>query len=175
MDGSDSGKGTAPSCRDAAHEPRSCDAALARAFSFLGKRWNGVILGVLMGGPATFGQLRRAVAGISDSVLSDRLSELTGVGLVARTVEDGPPVGVTYRLTDAGAALSPALGELAAWAAANLSPDGSPGLGCAAADEPRRGARQRGEAPQMAGPDDRSGPPHPVPLSTPATSPAKHA
>ena len=27
------------------HEERACDGALVRAFSFLGKRWNGVILG----------------------------------------------------------------------------------------------------------------------------------
>ena len=112
---------------DGTHEPRACDAALARAFGFLGKRWNGVILGVLLDGPATFGQLRRAVGGISDSVLSDRLSELTGVGLVARTVDEGPPVGVTYRLTAAGAALSPALAELATWAAANLPAEAPPG------------------------------------------------
>lgn len=110
-----------------AHEPRTCDAALARAFGFLGKRWNGVILGVLLDGPATFGQLRRAVGGISDSVLSDRLSELTGVGLVARTVDEGPPVGVSYRLTAAGAALSPALAELASWAAGNLPAEVPPG------------------------------------------------
>lgn len=103
----------------------ACDAALARAFSFLGKRWNGVILGVLTAGPRTFGQLRRAVAGISDSVLSDRLSELAGVGLVARAVDEGPPIAVTYSLTEAGAGLSPALHELASWAEENLT-----GAGC---------------------------------------------
>ena len=37
------------------------------------------------------------------------------------------PVGVTYRLTAAGAALSPALAELATWAAANLPADAPPG------------------------------------------------
>jgi DNA-binding HxlR family transcriptional regulator len=50
------------------HEVRVCDAALARAFGFLGKRWNGVLLGTLIAGPAGFSELRRAVAGISDSV-----------------------------------------------------------------------------------------------------------
>ncbi|GMA86714.1 hypothetical protein GCM10025868_19640 [Angustibacter aerolatus] len=58
-----------------AHDPRACDGALARAFGFLGKRWNGVILGTLGSGPLGFSDLRRAVQGISDSVLSDRLSE----------------------------------------------------------------------------------------------------
>ena len=54
------------------HEPRSCDASLSRAFEFLGKRWNGVLLGTLIQGPAGFAELKRGL-GISDSMLSDRL------------------------------------------------------------------------------------------------------
>lgn len=102
------------------HEPRVCDAALARAFTFLGKRWNGVLLGTLINGPAGFSELKRAVTGISDSMLSERLTELTGAGLVERTVEPGPPVAVDYRLTPAGHALLPALSALTTWAAENL-------------------------------------------------------
>ncbi len=104
------------------HEPRACDAALSRAFEFLGKRWNGVLLGTLIAGPAGFSELRRAVVGISDSVLSERLAELTRAGLVARTVDPGPPVAVSYTLTESGAALLPALQALTAWAAENLPP-----------------------------------------------------
>jgi DNA-binding HxlR family transcriptional regulator len=107
------------------HEPRMCDAALSRAFAFLGKRWNGVLLATLQSGPAGFAELRRAVVGISDSVLSDRLGELTHAGLVARTVEQGPPVGVSYRLTHAGEALLPALQALTEWSAQNLTASGS--------------------------------------------------
>ncbi|MGZ4522375.1 MAG: winged helix-turn-helix transcriptional regulator [Oryzihumus sp.] len=106
--------------RDVEHEPRVCDAALARAFGFLGKRWSGVILGTLLSGPAGFAELRRAVSGISDSVLSERLTELAGAGLVQRTVDEGPPLAVTYTLTPAGHALLPALRELTAWATDNL-------------------------------------------------------
>jgi DNA-binding HxlR family transcriptional regulator len=102
------------------HEPRACDGALARAFGFLGKRWNGVLLGTLLSGPAGFSELRRAVNGISDSVLSERLGELCKAGLVLRTVDEGPPVTVDYRLTESGQALLPALNELTTWAAQNL-------------------------------------------------------
>jgi DNA-binding HxlR family transcriptional regulator len=102
------------------HEPRMCDAALARAFEFLGKRWNGVLLGTLMEGPAGFAELRRAVTGISDSVLSERLSELCRAGLVQRSVEEGPPVSVLYRVSESGRALMPALKALTTWAADNL-------------------------------------------------------
>jgi len=110
--------------QETAHEPRACDAALSRAFEFLGKRWNGILLGTLITGPAGFSELRRAVVGISDSVLSERLAELTKAGLVARTVDPGPPVAVTYTLTESGKALLPALQELTAWAANNLPPSG---------------------------------------------------
>ncbi|WP_024795997.1 winged helix-turn-helix transcriptional regulator [Tomitella biformata] len=106
---------------EVAREPRVCDVALARAFGFLGKRWNGVILGTLLDGPAGFAELKRAVGGISDSVLSARLADLAAAGLVHRQVEPGPPVSVSYRLSESGQGLLPALTELAAWAEANLT------------------------------------------------------
>ncbi|MDO9457583.1 helix-turn-helix domain-containing protein [Nocardioides sp.] len=102
------------------HEPRACDAALERAFSFLGKRWNGVLLGTLIQAPAGFAELKRSL-GISDSMLSDRLGELTRAGLVARTVDEGPPLAVLYTLTDSGQAILPALHELSTWARDNLT------------------------------------------------------
>ncbi|WP_432513482.1 winged helix-turn-helix transcriptional regulator [Kineococcus sp. SYSU DK001] len=102
------------------HDPRACDGALARAFGFLGKRWNGILLATLTHGPAGFSDLRRTVAGISDSVLADRLAELCRAGLVSRTVHPGPPVSVVYELTASGTALAPALQELTRWAQQNL-------------------------------------------------------
>ncbi len=84
-----------------AHPPHTCDRQLTRAFAFLGKRWNGMLI-------------------ISESVLSDRLSELTAAGLVLREVAEGPPVGVHYRLTPAGEALTPILHDLARWAHEHL-------------------------------------------------------
>lgn len=96
------------------------DAALVRAFDLLGKRWTGVLLGTLSGGPAGFRALARAVEGISDSMLADRLGELCDAGLVARTVTQGPPLSVTYALTDAGRALLPALEQITRWAEHHL-------------------------------------------------------
>ena len=83
-------------------------------------RWNGVILATLIPGPLGFADLRRAVGGISDSVLSERLSRLARTGLVDRYVDEGPPLSVEYRLTGAGQALLPALEELSTWASENL-------------------------------------------------------
>ncbi|MCW2817511.1 MAG: putative transcriptional regulator, ArsR family protein [Marmoricola sp.] len=105
------------------HSAPLCDAALGQAFALLGKRWNGVILGSLMQGPAGFVEVRRAT-GISDSVLADRLAELTAAGLVVREVEEGPPVSVHYRLAPPGTALVPVLNDLMAWARDHLDARG---------------------------------------------------
>ncbi len=98
----------------------AASASLAKAFEFLGKRWNGVVLGSLSEGPAGFRELSRAIGGISDSMLSDRLSDLARAGLIERTVEPGPPISVTYALTDRGQALVPALEQIALWAREHL-------------------------------------------------------
>ena len=100
------------------------DAALVRAFDLLGRRWTGVLLGTLRGGPAGFRAISRAVEGISDSVLSDRLMELCNVGLATRTVDEGPPISVAYELTDAGRALLPALEQITRWAQQHLPDTG---------------------------------------------------
>src|SRR5215207_8115860 len=98
----------------------AADASLVRAFDLLGKRWTGVLLGTLREGSVGFRTLARAVPGISDSVLSERLGELTATGLVVRTVEEGPPVSVIYTLTEAGRALLPALDQIRRWADRHL-------------------------------------------------------
>jgi DNA-binding HxlR family transcriptional regulator len=97
--------------------------SLARAFRFLGKRWTAVVLGHLSAGPVGFRELSRSVGGVSDSVLSDRLSDLAAGGLVTRTVDEGPPLSVSYALTDSGRALMPALEQIAQWANEHLSAD----------------------------------------------------
>ncbi len=97
-----------------------CDAAVSLAFSVLGKRWNGMIVSALGNGASTFVGLRRAVPGISDAVLSDRLAELAESGLVVRTVVGGPPISVSYEITESGRGLLPILDQLGEWASANL-------------------------------------------------------
>jgi DNA-binding HxlR family transcriptional regulator len=101
------------------------DETLSRAFDLLGKRWTGVMLATLRDSAVGFRVLSRAVPGISDSVLSDRLSELADAGLVVRTVREGPPLSVTYALTEAGQALLPALEQIGRWAELHLPAAGS--------------------------------------------------
>jgi DNA-binding HxlR family transcriptional regulator len=96
------------------------DASLVRAFELLGRRWTGVILGTLSDRSASFRELARAVPGIGDSMLATRLASLADAGLLTRTVDEGPPISVTYQLTDAGRALLPALEQIGRWADEHL-------------------------------------------------------
>ena len=109
-----------PDVIEGGHDPTSCQ-ALTPVFTLLGKRWTGLIIGSLLQGPTRFAEICRLVPGVSESMVSGRLNELIGAGLVERRVLDGPPVGVEYRLTASGEALRPALDELGRWAAEHLS------------------------------------------------------
>ncbi len=86
------------------------------AIELIGKRWTGAILCALTEESLRFAELARAVPGLSDRLLSQRLRELEEEGLVEREVEAGTPVRVTYSLTAKGTELEPAIGELKAWA-----------------------------------------------------------
>lgn len=86
------------------------------AIELIGKRWTGAIVFALTDGPLRFGELAKAVPGVSDRLLSRRLQELEEEGLVVREVEPGSPVRVSYSLTEAGADLEPAISELKNWA-----------------------------------------------------------
>ncbi len=82
----------------------------------IGKRWSGAIIWALADGPMRFAELKRAVPGLSDRLLSRRLRELETAGMINRRVEDGLPVKVTYELTEKGRSLKPAIQMLREWA-----------------------------------------------------------
>ncbi len=82
----------------------------------VGRRWSGAILFSLIDGPRYFSDVAAAVPGVSDRLLSQRLRELEGEGLVERAVHSGPPARVSYRLSESGEALVPALRALYDWA-----------------------------------------------------------
>lgn len=87
-----------------------------RAVELIGRRWTGALLQRLMAGPARFCDLRAAVPGISDRMLSERLKELETEGIVRREVSMDTPVRVGYRLSEKGRALEEPLRAIGAWA-----------------------------------------------------------
>ncbi len=86
------------------------------AAQLLGKRWTGLLLDSLLGGPRRFCELTAAVDGLSDRVLSDRLRELEDEGIVERVVYPQIPVRVEYRLTEKGYDLRPVVQAMHTWA-----------------------------------------------------------
>jgi DNA-binding HxlR family transcriptional regulator len=87
-----------------------------QAAELVAKRWNPQIVLVLLGGSRRFGELRSAIPGLSDHLLSARLKELEAADIVVRTVTPSRPVRIGYALTQRGRDLRPAIDELGAWA-----------------------------------------------------------
>ncbi|WP_307828017.1 helix-turn-helix domain-containing protein [Nocardioides sp. SYSU D00038] len=81
----------------------------------IGSKWKPTILWRLAEGDHRFAQLRRAVGGVSEKVLTAQLRELERDGLVAREDHEGFPRRVDYRLTDDGRELNDLLDPVAAW------------------------------------------------------------
>jgi DNA-binding HxlR family transcriptional regulator len=94
-----------------------------RAVELIGRRWTGALLRILLGGPRRYGDLRDAIPDISDRMLSGRLKELEGEGIVLRSVSGDTPVRVTYRLTEKGEALATPLRAIGDWAEEWIAPE----------------------------------------------------
>lgn len=96
--------------------------ALARALELLGERWTLLIVRELLLGPKRFTDLRERLNGVSPSVLTGRLGRAEDLGLIRRSVLPPPAASTVYELTEAGAALRPAVFELIRWGGRFLFP-----------------------------------------------------
>ncbi|HEX7097207.1 MAG TPA: helix-turn-helix domain-containing protein, partial [Acidimicrobiales bacterium] len=85
---------------------------IARAAEVLGDRWTILIVRDLLTGTSRFNDIIRGNPGLSRSLLTRRLAQLTRAGIVERQ-DDG-----SYRLTKAGAELRSLVYGLAEWGAA---------------------------------------------------------
>ncbi|PDH27057.1 MAG: hypothetical protein CND85_01955 [Marine Group II euryarchaeote MED-G33] len=90
--------------------------ASVEALDVFTSRWTIEILATLyIAGERRFNELRKLLVGISSRTLSDKLRKCTENGLIDRIVVDGPPIRVTYRLTDHGQTAGRLLGPLVAY------------------------------------------------------------
>ncbi len=87
-----------------------------RAVELIGRRWSGAIIFLLLKGSARFAELRAGIPQITDRMLSERLHELEGEGIVSRTVIPETPVRVEYALTPKGQALAKVVDAIGGWA-----------------------------------------------------------
>jgi DNA-binding HxlR family transcriptional regulator len=86
------------------------------AVELIGRRWTGAVIRALLSGVTRFGELREAIPGLSDRMLSERLKELESEGIIERVVTPETPVRIDYRLTEKGRALADAVQAVGAWA-----------------------------------------------------------
>ncbi|WP_122645035.1 winged helix-turn-helix transcriptional regulator [Enterococcus mediterraneensis] len=88
-----------------------------KAFTILGKKWNGLILDVLLeGGPQRFVELANNVPEVSDRVLVERLRELEREGIVTKESN-------LYRLTEKGTDLEKSLISVKNWSEKWITPE----------------------------------------------------
>ena len=94
------------------------DCPIRHVLDQIGDKWNTLILIVLGTRPHRFGELRRAVADISQRMLTQTLRDLQRNGLISRRVFPTQPPSVEYRLTPLGETLLDPLAALTRWAVA---------------------------------------------------------
>jgi DNA-binding HxlR family transcriptional regulator len=83
-------------------------------------KWTVLIIRRLSDGTLRFAQIRRAVDGISQKVLTKTLRGLERDGIVTRRIYASVPPRVEYSLTDLGRSLSDMVGCICGWAEANI-------------------------------------------------------
>lgn len=88
---------------------------LARSLDRIGDRWALLIIRELLLDDRTFRELEAALAGISPSLLTQRLTQLTADGIVVRNEAPPRSKSVEYSLTEPGRSLEGVILELIRW------------------------------------------------------------
>ena len=86
----------------------------------LTSRWGALVLVSLHSGTKRFSELRRAIDGVSERMLTKTLQELEADGMLIRKSYNTVPPQVDYTLTEFGAQASNKMFELVDWLAMNL-------------------------------------------------------
>ena len=89
---------------------------VAPVLNRVGDKWSMLIVMMLADGPRRFSELKRAIDGISQRMLTLSLRGLERDGLVTRTVTPTIPPRVDYELTELGVSLREPVKALGEWA-----------------------------------------------------------
>jgi DNA-binding HxlR family transcriptional regulator len=100
------------------HRPETCK-PIGEILSLVGDKWTGMLLGALGDRRMRFGELHRAIDGISQRMLTVTVRNLERDGLLIRTIYPTIPPRVEYELSDLGRSLKDILAPVGAWVVAN--------------------------------------------------------
>ena len=100
------------------HVPEECK-AISEVLDRVGDKWTVLVIVTLGKEPKRFNELRRAIASISQRMLTLTLRCLERDGLVARTAYATIPPRVEYALTELGRSLLVPVDGLGSWARQN--------------------------------------------------------
>ncbi len=112
-------EGTPMSPRNTRSRRRETCPAVREVLNRVGDKWSVQIVDLLGERSMRFSELRRAIEGISQRMLTLTLRGLERDGLVTRTVFPEIPPRVDYELTRLGKTLLDPISALAEWAAEN--------------------------------------------------------
>ena len=116
---------TAPSDHAAAADGPCLQSAgcknVAPVLNRVGDKWSMMIVMMLSNGPQRFSELKRAIDGISQRMLTLSLRGLERDGLVTRTVTPTIPPRVDYELTELGVSLREPVKALGEWAIEHIA------------------------------------------------------
>ena len=88
---------------------------VATCVQLIGNKWKLLIIQQLLGAPQRFTELKRAIPGISQKVLTDNLRALECDGIIDREVFAEVPPKVVYSLSELGKTLRPILDSMQEW------------------------------------------------------------
>lgn len=82
----------------------------------IGGKWKPIILWVIRTETKRFSEIKRAIPGITQKMLTQQLRELEQDGIIHREVYPVVPPRVEYSLTEYGRTITPVLDAMAEWA-----------------------------------------------------------
>lgn len=98
-----------------ANKAEASNCCIRSVLSNVTGKWRMIVILALEDEPKRFGELKRCIGDVTQSVLTENLRGLQRDGYLTRSVDAGPPVAVSYELTPLGKELLALLKPLVYW------------------------------------------------------------
>ena len=99
--------------------PGNQTCGVEKTLKMVGRKWTMYILHNLFDGKKRFGELQRALEGVSTKTLSVRLRELENEKIISKKIFAEVPLHVEYSLTEKGRSLGDIFKKMTQWGESN--------------------------------------------------------